>query len=80
MIGEIRDDASLTVDEVANRVPGSERRIYPAETATEVPCWAPPTLPPPNNLGPCWLKRGDPADAGCAGKASTQSATAAPIR
>jgi hypothetical protein len=36
MIGEIRDDARLTADEVANRVPGSERRIYPAETATEV--------------------------------------------
>jgi hypothetical protein len=36
MIGEIRDDARLTADEVANRVPVSERRIYPAETATEV--------------------------------------------
>jgi hypothetical protein len=36
MIGEIRDDARLTADEVANRVPGSERRIYPAETTTEV--------------------------------------------
>jgi hypothetical protein len=36
MIGEIRDDARLTADEVANRVSGSERRIYPAETATEV--------------------------------------------
>ncbi|MBB5327568.1 hypothetical protein [Tunturiibacter gelidoferens] len=36
MIGEIRDDARLTADEVANRVAGSERRIYPAETAPEV--------------------------------------------
>jgi hypothetical protein len=36
MIGEIRDDARLTADEVANRVPGSERRIYPAETTTQV--------------------------------------------
>jgi hypothetical protein len=36
MIGEIRDDARLTADEVANRVPVSERRIYPAETTTEV--------------------------------------------
>jgi hypothetical protein len=36
MIGEIRDDARLTADEVANRVPGFERRIYPAETTTEV--------------------------------------------
>jgi hypothetical protein len=36
MIGEIRDDARLTADEVTNRVPGSERRIYPAETTTEV--------------------------------------------
>jgi hypothetical protein len=35
MIGD-RDDARLTADEVANRVTGSERRIYPAETATEV--------------------------------------------
>ena len=36
MIGEIRDDARLTEDEVANRVPVSERRIYPAETTAEV--------------------------------------------
>jgi hypothetical protein len=36
MIGEIRDDARLTADEVANRVPRSERRIYPAETTPEV--------------------------------------------
>jgi hypothetical protein len=36
MIGEIRDEARLTADEVANRVPVSERRIYPAETTTEV--------------------------------------------
>jgi len=35
MIGD-RDDARLTADEVANRVTGSERRIYPAETTTEV--------------------------------------------
>jgi hypothetical protein len=36
MIGEIRDDARLTAEEVTNRVTGSERRIYPAETTTEV--------------------------------------------
>jgi hypothetical protein len=36
MIGEIRDDARLTADEVANRVPLSERRIYPTGNATEV--------------------------------------------
>ena len=35
MIGD-RDDARLTADEVANRVASSERRIYPAETTTEV--------------------------------------------
>ncbi len=36
MIGEIRDDARLMADEVTNRVPVSERRIYPAETTTEL--------------------------------------------
>jgi hypothetical protein len=36
MIGEIRDDARMTADEVANRVPRSDRRTYPAETTTEV--------------------------------------------
>ena len=36
MIGEIRDDARLTADEVANRGLRSERRIYPAETTTEI--------------------------------------------
>jgi hypothetical protein len=36
MIGEVRDDARLTADEIANRVPGSqyERTNYP--TSTEV--------------------------------------------
>jgi hypothetical protein len=34
MIGEIRDDARLTADEVANRVPGSERRTDPTSAGT----------------------------------------------